>query len=48
MLIVNPDNPEKTWVTIMNIVVRILSDLHVIKCAGQAYLTAHGIFIHDF
>jgi hypothetical protein len=48
MLIVNPDNPEKTCVTIMNIAEQILSDLNVIKCAGQAYLIAHGIFIHDF
>jgi hypothetical protein len=48
MLIVNPDNPEKTWVTIMDIAVRNSSDLHIIKCAGQAYLIAHGIFIHDF
>ena len=47
MLIVNPDNPEKTWGTIMDIAVHNSSDLHIIKCAGQAYLIAHGIFIHD-
>ena len=29
MLIINPDNPEKTCVTIMNIAERISSDLHV-------------------